>query len=144
MQIRSPSPFAYWGDVCGHVFPVVPAPTTKGTRTSGDGGCPITRGSHHFTGRPLYGKITKVNEETIEVEIADGVIIRQVKSMVLALDTKPEPVKKKAPAKAASKSARQKQPQKQPPASRERLRPKQTTTPKILWFRSPPGRVSLS
>jgi preprotein translocase subunit YajC len=42
----------------------------------------------------LVGKVTKVlDDEQVEVEIADGVRVRQVRSMVTGVRAKGEPVK---------------------------------------------------
>jgi preprotein translocase subunit YajC len=42
----------------------------------------------------LIGKVTKVvDEEVCEVEIADGVRVRQVRSMISGVRSKGEPVK---------------------------------------------------
>lgn len=68
----------------------------------------LSRGDHIIMQSGVYGKITKVNEETFEVEIAEGVIIRQMKTMVLGIDAKPEPVKKPAAKKAATSKPRAK------------------------------------
>ena len=63
----------------------------------------LTRGDHIIMQSGIYGKITKVTDEVFEVEIADGIVIRQLKSMVLGVDAKPEPIKKSAAKKDASK-----------------------------------------
>jgi len=45
----------------------------------------------------LVGKVTKVvDDDQIEVEIADGVRVRQVRSMVSGVRAKGEPVKDEA------------------------------------------------
>ena len=54
----------------------------------------LRRGDTVVTSGGLVGKVTKVvDEEQIEVEIADGVRVRQVRSMVTGVRTKGEPVK---------------------------------------------------
>ena len=68
----------------------------------------LSRGDHIIMQSGVYGKITKVNDDNFEVEISDGVIIRQMKTMVLGIDTKPEPVKKPAAKKAPAKKPRAK------------------------------------
>jgi preprotein translocase subunit YajC len=54
----------------------------------------LRRGDTVVTSGGLVGKVTKVvDEEQIEVEIADGVRVRQVRSMVTGVRAKGEPVK---------------------------------------------------
>ncbi len=54
----------------------------------------LRRGDTVVTSGGLLGKVTKVvDEEQIEVEIADGVRVRQVRSMVTGVRAKGEPVK---------------------------------------------------
>jgi preprotein translocase subunit YajC len=54
----------------------------------------LRRGDTVVTSGGLVGKVTKVvDEEQIEVEIADGVRIRQVRGMVSDVRAKGEPVK---------------------------------------------------
>jgi preprotein translocase subunit YajC len=54
----------------------------------------LRRGDTVVTSGGLVGKVTKVvDEEQIEVEIADGVRVRQVRSMISGVRTKGEPVK---------------------------------------------------
>jgi preprotein translocase subunit YajC len=54
----------------------------------------LRRGDTVVTSGGLVGKVTKVvDEEHIEVEIADGVRVRQVRSMVSGVRAKGEPVK---------------------------------------------------
>ena len=54
----------------------------------------LRRGDTVITSGGLMGKVTKVvDEEQIEVEIADGVRVRQVRSMVSGVRAKGEPVK---------------------------------------------------
>jgi len=54
----------------------------------------LRRGDTVVTSGGLVGKVTKVvDDEQIEVEIADGVRVRQVRSMVSGVRTKGEPVK---------------------------------------------------
>ena len=57
----------------------------------------LRRGDTVITSGGLMGKVTKVvDEEQIEVEIADGVRVRQVRSMVSGVRAKGEPVKDEA------------------------------------------------
>jgi preprotein translocase subunit YajC len=54
----------------------------------------LRRGDTVITSGGLVGKVTKVvDDEQIEVEIADGVRVRQVRSMVSGVRAKGEPVK---------------------------------------------------
>lgn len=54
----------------------------------------LRRGDTVVTSGGLVGKVTKVvGDEEIEVEIADGVRVRQVRSMVSGVRTRGEPVK---------------------------------------------------
>jgi preprotein translocase subunit YajC len=54
----------------------------------------LRRGDTVVTSGGLVGKVTKVvDEEQIEVEIADGVRVRQVRSMISGVRAKGEPVK---------------------------------------------------
>ena len=54
----------------------------------------LRRGDTVITSGGLMGKVTKVvDDEQIEVEIADGVRVRQVRSMVSGVRAKGEPVK---------------------------------------------------
>lgn len=52
------------------------------------------KGDEVITGGGLYGKVTKVEDETVEVEIASGVKIKVVKSMLT--DVRPRGVAKPA------------------------------------------------
>jgi len=57
----------------------------------------VRRGDTVVTNGGLIGKVTKVvDEEQIEIEIADGVRIRQVRSMITDVRAKGEPVKDEA------------------------------------------------
>jgi len=59
----------------------------------------VRRGDTVVTNGGLIGKVTKVvDDEQIEIEIADGVRIRQVRSMVTDVRAKGEPVKDEATA----------------------------------------------
>lgn len=59
----------------------------------------LRRGDTVITSGGLVGKVTKVvDEEQIEVEIADGVRIRQMRQMVSDVRAKGEPVKDEATA----------------------------------------------
>lgn len=54
----------------------------------------LRRGDTVVTNGGLVGKVTKVvDEEQIEVEISDGVRVRQMRSMVSGVRSKGEPVK---------------------------------------------------
>jgi preprotein translocase subunit YajC len=54
----------------------------------------LRRGDSVITSGGLVGKVTKVvDDEQIEMEIADGVRVRQVRSMVSGVRSKGEPVK---------------------------------------------------
>lgn len=54
----------------------------------------LRRGDTVVTSGGLVGKVTKlVDDEQIEVEIADGVRVRQVRSMLTGVRAKGEPVK---------------------------------------------------
>jgi preprotein translocase subunit YajC len=54
----------------------------------------LRRGDTVVTSGGLVGKVTKVvDDDQIEVEIADGVRVRQVRSMVTGVRAKGEPVK---------------------------------------------------
>ena len=57
----------------------------------------VRRGDTVITNGGLVGKVTKVvDDDQIEVEIADGVRVRQLKSMVAEVRAKGEPVKDEA------------------------------------------------
>ena len=57
----------------------------------------IRRGDTIVTSGGLVGKVTKVlDDEQVEVEIADGVRVRQVRGMVSDVRAKGEPVKDEA------------------------------------------------
>jgi preprotein translocase subunit YajC len=54
----------------------------------------VRRGDTLITSGGLYGKVTKVvDDDQVEMEIADGVRVRQAKSMVTEVRAKGEPVK---------------------------------------------------
>src|SRR5215218_5555541 len=54
----------------------------------------LRRGDTVVTSGGLIGKVTKViDDEVCEVEVADGVRVRQVRSMVSGVRSKGEPVK---------------------------------------------------
>jgi preprotein translocase subunit YajC len=60
----------------------------------------VRRGDTVITNGGLIGKVTKVvDDDQIEIEIADGVRIRQVRSMVSDVRAKGEPVKEEAAAR---------------------------------------------
>lgn len=57
----------------------------------------LRRGDTVITSGGLVGKVTKVvDDDQIEVEIADGVRVRQVRSMVSGVRAKGEPIKDQA------------------------------------------------
>ena len=57
----------------------------------------VRRGDNVVTTGGLLGKVTKVvDDDQIEVEIADGVRVRQLRSMVAEVRAKGEPVKDEA------------------------------------------------
>ena len=57
----------------------------------------VRRGDTVVTSGGLIGKVTKVvDDDTLEVEVADGVKIRQVRQMVSDVRAKGEPVKDEA------------------------------------------------
>src|SRR5256886_6741957 len=57
----------------------------------------LRRGDTVVTSGGLVGKVTKVvDDEQVEIEIADGVRVRQVRSMVSGVRAKGEPVKDEA------------------------------------------------
>ena len=54
----------------------------------------LRRGDTVITSGGLVGKVTKVvDDDQVEIEIADGVRVRQVRSMVTDVRAKSEPVK---------------------------------------------------
>ena len=60
----------------------------------------IRRGDTVITNGGLVGKVTKVvDDEQIEVEVADGVRIRQMRTMISGVRTKGEPAKDKGDTK---------------------------------------------
>ena len=59
----------------------------------------VRRGDTVVTNGGMIGKVTKVvDDDTLEIEIADGVRIRQMRSMVTDVRAKGEPVKDEAAA----------------------------------------------
>jgi preprotein translocase subunit YajC len=59
----------------------------------------LRRGDNVVTSGGTLGKVTKVvDDDQIEIEIADGIRVRQMKSMVSEVRTKGEPVKDEAAA----------------------------------------------
>jgi preprotein translocase subunit YajC len=57
----------------------------------------VRRGDTVVTNGGMVGKITKVvDDDTLEIEIADGVRIRQMRAMVTDVRSKGEPVKDEA------------------------------------------------
>jgi preprotein translocase subunit YajC len=62
----------------------------------------MRRGDSVVTSGGLIGKITKVvDDNEIEVEVTDGVRVRQLRSMVAEVRAKGEPVKDDAAAKSS-------------------------------------------
>ncbi|HEY2135160.1 MAG TPA: preprotein translocase subunit YajC [Xanthobacteraceae bacterium] len=60
----------------------------------------LRRGDSVVTSGGTLGKVTKVvDDDQVEIEIADGVRVRQMKSMVSEVRTKSEPVKDDAATK---------------------------------------------
>ena len=54
----------------------------------------LRRGDNVITSGGLVGKVTKVvDDDQVEIEIADGVRVRQMRSMVADIRAKSEPVK---------------------------------------------------
>jgi preprotein translocase subunit YajC len=59
----------------------------------------LRRGDTVVTSGGLVGKVTKVvDDEQVEVEIADGVRVRQMRSLVTGVRAKGEPAKDEKPA----------------------------------------------
>jgi preprotein translocase subunit YajC len=57
----------------------------------------VRRGDTVITSGGLIGKVTKVaDDEQIEVELADGVRVRQMRSMIADVRAKGEPVKEES------------------------------------------------
>jgi preprotein translocase subunit YajC len=57
----------------------------------------VRRGDNVVTSGGLIGKVTKVvDDDQLEIEIADGVRVRQLKTMVAEVRAKGEPVKDEA------------------------------------------------
>jgi preprotein translocase subunit YajC len=57
----------------------------------------VRRGDTVVTSGGLVGKVTKVSDdEQIEVEVADGVRVRQMRSMIADVRAKGEPVKEES------------------------------------------------
>jgi preprotein translocase subunit YajC len=60
----------------------------------------VRRGDTVITNGGLVGKVTKVvDDEQIEIEVADGVRIRQMRQMISGVRTKGEPAKEKSDTK---------------------------------------------
>jgi preprotein translocase subunit YajC len=57
----------------------------------------VRRGDTVITSGGLIGKVTKVvDDDTLEIEVADGVKIRQLRQMISDVRAKGEPVKDEA------------------------------------------------
>lgn len=66
----------------------------------------IRRGDTVVTNGGLVGKVTKVvDDEQIEIEVGDGVRIRQMRQMITGVRSKGEPAKDKSDAKEKDKDA---------------------------------------
>jgi len=64
----------------------------------------LSKGDKVMTGGGVYGKITAVKDDTLKVEIAEGVIIKVKRDTVAGLaETAPAPAKADSKAKAATK-----------------------------------------
>ena len=89
-----------------HVFPDPASAAEAGEAASGDGQERAAR-RHGVTTGGLVGKVTKVvDDDQIEVEIADGVRVRQMRAMVSDVRAKGEPVKdEKRPAESWRRAA---------------------------------------
>src|SRR6476469_4855302 len=80
-------------------FPVRRRPQQKRVKTHQEMVKNVRRGDTVVTNGGLVGKVTKViDEEQIEIEIADDVRIRQMRSMLSDVRAKGEPVKEEAAA----------------------------------------------
>jgi preprotein translocase subunit YajC len=80
-------------DLRHHVF-FDPAPAAKRAKEHQELVKNLRRGDTVITSGGLVGKVTKVvDDDQIEVEIADGVRVRQVRAMVSGVRAKGEPVK---------------------------------------------------
>lgn len=65
----------------------------------------IRRGDTVITNGGLVGKVTKVvDDDQIEVEVSDGVRVRQMRSMITGVRTKGEPVKESSKVEKADKA----------------------------------------
>ena len=74
-------------------------PQQRRQREHGDLVKNVRRGDTVVTNGGLVGKVTKVvDDDQIEVEIADGVRVRQMRSMISGVRTKGEPAKEDAAA----------------------------------------------
>jgi preprotein translocase subunit YajC len=98
MEARSATAYclAARGDDPYHRPDVFPDPAAPAEEDEGAPGLVknLRRGDTVVTSGGLVGKVTKVvDEEQIEVEIADGVRVRQVRSMISGVRAKGEPVK---------------------------------------------------
>jgi preprotein translocase subunit YajC len=66
----------------------------------------VRRGDTVITNGGLVGKVTKVvDDEQIEIEVADGVRIRQLRQMISGVRTKGEPAKDKGDTKDAASAS---------------------------------------
>jgi preprotein translocase subunit YajC len=95
------------GDLMGQLTGVLPfvlifvimyflilRPQQKRAKQHGEMVKNLRRGDNVITSGGLVGKVTKVvDDDQVEIEIADGVRVRQVKSMVADVRVKGEPVK---------------------------------------------------
>ena len=76
----------------------------------------LKRGDHLILQGGLYGKISRIHEDILEIEIAPDVIVQQVKSMVLSVDVKPLPQKARASKTASASAGGKSAPKKRAPA----------------------------
>ena len=88
----------------------------------------IKRGDKVIMQGGLYGKVTHVGDDILNIEIAPDVVVEQMRSMIMTVEAKPEPQSKKADAKAASakKPAAKKAPAKKTTSSRAKKAPADT------------------
>ena len=105
-------PFGLGGDSGGMITSLLPLilivvimyflilrPQQRKQREHGDLVKNVRRGDTVVTNGGLVGKVTKVvDDDQIEVEISDGVRVRQMRSMISGVRTKGEPAKDDAAA----------------------------------------------
>lgn len=93
----------------------------------------IKRGDKVIMQGGLYGKVTHVGDDILNIEIAPDVVVEQMRSMIMTVEAKPEPQSKKADAKktdakaaSAKKPAAKKAPAKKTTSSRAKKAPADT------------------